>query len=106
MTIEGTEDFDEVVAAAQGTELALQLKVKSAPMSSVSSKAFKDAVQEEVSHQLREASGGLSVTQGQGRAPANKDKQHNVSNITCFYCSQKAYYASSCACREDHDKGN
>ena len=52
VTIEGTEDFEEVVAAAQRSELALQLKEKSAQMSSVGSKAFKDAVQEEVSRQL------------------------------------------------------
>ena len=107
VTIEGTEDFDAVVAAAQRTELALQLKEKSAQMSSVSSKAFKDAVQEEVSRQLREASGGVSATQGQGRSPANKDKQRDVANVTCFYCGQKAHYASSCARRkEDRDKGN
>ena len=97
--IECTEDFD--------AELALQLKEKSAQMSSVSSKAFKDAVQEEVSRQLREASGGVSATQGQGRSPANKDKQRDVANVTCFYCGQKAHYASSCARRkEDRDKGN
>ena len=107
VTIEGTKDFDAVVAAAQRTELALQLKEKSAQMSSVSSKTFQDAVQAEVSRQLCEASGGVSATQGQGRSPANKDKQRDVANVTCFYCGQKAHYASSCARRkEDRDKDN
>ena len=109
VTIEGTENFDEVVAHAQRTELALQLKEKSAQVSAVQSKAFKDAVQEEVARQLREASGAtVSAVQGQsGRAPANKDKQRDISKVTCFYCGQKAHYASACARRnEDREKGN
>ena len=107
VTIEGTEDFEEVVVHAQRTELALQLKEKSAQVSAVSSKAFKDAVQEEVSRQLKEVTGGVSAVQSQSKAPANKDKQRDVSKVTCFYCGQKAHYASSCAKRqEDRDKGN
>ena len=106
VTIEGTEDFDEVVVHAQRTELALQLKEKSAQVSAVSSKAFKDAVQEEVSRQLKEATGAVSAAQGQSKAPANKDKQRDISKVTCFYCGQKAHYASACARRQDdRDKG-
>ena len=115
VTIEGTENFDEVVLAAQRTEMALQLKEKAAAISTVNSKDFKQAVQEEVQRQLRESSGtsgtvSATQAQGQGQSRAGKDKGEkkfrDPATVTCFYCGQKAHYATACAQRQDdRDKG-
>ena len=112
-TIGGTENFDEVVLSAQRTEMALHLKEKTAAMSALNSNDFKKAVQEEVQRQLRESStssGTVSAAQAQGQGRNGKDKGdkkfRDPATVTCFYCGQKAHYATTCSQRQDdRDKG-
>ena len=110
VTISGEESFDDVFEHARRTELALNMK-RNAPISATAGKDFKDAVAAEVQRLFQSqqpGAGGVSATAGKsGGKPAGKDKQRDLSSVTCFYCGQKGHYPDTCSPRAaDRASGN